>query len=122
MRGLDARQRLTLIYVGLATFAFAMLFAQKAFDAGAPRQGQVHHGTALILEKTGGESMPRLLLRIRTGSGTEVDAEAGVEPEAWERLQVGERVGVVYRQNWSGSRVEVVETGLFALPPEHQVQ
>ena len=120
-RSLTLRQRLTLVYLGIAVFSLLLLLAHKSGHNAFSGARQLHHGVAEVVEKhdpetDGGD--PLLQIRFLTRSGTVAQQAIGVEEEVWGRFQPGDRIGVVYRQNWSGSRVQVVDTGLFALPPE----
>lgn len=117
-------RRLTVVYLGLLLVACAMMFAHQKGAAGFVRHSQPLHATGEIAAKvpSGSDDSPAtFLIQFRTNSGQEIQASVVPEQEAWERLHVGDRIGIVYRQNWSGTRTQVIETGLFALPAPEAV-
>ena len=121
LRAMPPRRRLLIIYVGILVFSVLLFVARSSGNPAFTGSHRVHHGIGEVLQKIppADPGAPPYQLRIRFSNtlGHPQEVLVTTEPEAWERFAPGDRLGVVYWQSWSGKRVRVVETGLFALPP-----
>lgn len=116
---IEPRQRLIIVYVGVSLVAalalvFHMSLGRMGFD-----NRPVISGEGVVTGKSVSEGPePEYCLEIEVylaGGGTSAGT-AMTSQEVWERLAVGDRVGVRYQRSWSGRRIRIRETGVVALP------
>ena len=80
-------------------------------------------GEGIIYDKLVDENNePRHLLQVGVSldDGRVAFDYATTDPETWNRLAKGDRIGVLYQRSRTGGSVRIREAGLVALPPANR--
>lgn len=120
---LDPKKRLIIIYLGLMGLAMLLLlthmFSTPTQFGGRP----VERGEGVIVKKEArGEGEPAyfFLIKVLLAEGDPLVAYGRTDAETFERLEEGDRIGVLYQTNRKKTQIRIRETGLVALPPPVQ--
>jgi len=120
---LDPKKRLVIIYLGLTGLAMLLLlthmFSTPTQFGGRP----VERGEGVIVGKEArGEGVPAYFFAIKVllPEGDPLVAYGHTDAETFERLEKGDRIGVLYQTNRRKSEIRIREIGLVALPPPIQ--
>ena len=120
---LDPKKRLVVIYLGLMGLAMLLLLTHM-FSVPTQFGGQpVERGEGVIVKKEvhdEGESAHFFLIKVSLPEGDPLVAYGRTDAETFERLEEGDRIGVLYQTNRKKTQIRIRETGLVALPPPIQ--
>ncbi|MBP8129224.1 MAG: hypothetical protein KA184_06540 [Candidatus Hydrogenedentes bacterium] len=116
-----SRARFSLLSIGILAFAIFVLLYARDLPAFRFLGQPVLHGEGVIIEKLSGpgggrEEAPLLRFAITTPEGARIEAERPVPPELWERLNAGDRVGLLFQVSRDGGSARVRQVGQVALP------
>ena len=120
---LDPKKRLVIIYLGLMGFAMLLVLTRMVSTPTQFGGRPVERGEGVIVEKEvhgEGESAYFFLIEVSLPDGETLVAYGRTDAETFERLEEGDRIGVLYQTNRKKTQIRVRETGLVALPPPIQ--
>ena len=120
---LDPKKRLMVIYLGLMGLAM-LLVLTRIFSTPTQFGGRpVERGEGVIVKKEArGEDEPAyfFLIEVVLPDGETQASYGRTDAETFERLEEGDRIGVLYQTNRRKTQIRIVETGMVALPPPIQ--
>jgi hypothetical protein len=114
------RNRLIVIYGGIAAFLFIILAMGGIRDsvfAAATREGfgRITSKTVDHLRHAGAIYVVKLEIELTPGQT--LFEEFATEPEPWKKLRVGQRVSIVYKVDRQGNYSELLHVGVEKPPP-----
>ena len=120
---LDPKKRLVVIYLGLMGFAMLLVLTRMLSTPTQFGGRPVERGEGVIVEKEvhgEGESVYFFLIKVLVGEGDPLVAYGRTDGETFDRIEKGDRIGVLYQTNRKKTEIRICETGLVALPPTIQ--
>ncbi|NIA15312.1 MAG: hypothetical protein GWP08_14680 [Nitrospiraceae bacterium] len=109
------KRRLIIIYMGVAGFAVLLILTQVGSNQTPLRGSPIETGEGIILSKSVEDGAYTLSIQVLLDDGERPEGIAVTDEETWNRLAVGDRIGLRFQRNRSGSRVRIHQTGVVAL-------